>query len=281
MEQLDKIVEMLTDDGNFTEQPGLFYGKIGIAVFFFHYARFSGNTSFLDYAMALIEKAQKQITDKTTMRYDIGISGIGVAVEYLLQNDFLEADDKYLFEEFDDRMYRAAMHDPYSGFGLEGSLTGWGRYFIFRLRSNEPDKSKLHEALLEIAKTISKKIKLNKVVEKERPDVYSFFHDLTSIPGYAGQFAHSLHQCKEWRCISHPDTYKLFPYLGALQRLYVCQNYFNMDLTKEIEQEWKNRKEPDNNANTNMGLLNGWAAEGMLYLTRFYNLSDEWMKNLL
>ena len=52
--------------------------------------------------------------------------------------------------------------------------------------------------------------------------------------------------------------------MGALQQLYVCQNYFNIDLTEAIEKEWNNRKEPDNN----MGLMDGWAVEGMLYLTR-------------
>ena len=248
-------------EGAFTEQPGLFYGKTGIAVFFFHYARLTGNASFADYAMGLIEKAQKQITDKTSIRYDIGIAGIGTAVEYLLQNDFLEAKESDLFEEFDERMYQAAMHDPYSGFGLEGSLTGWGRYFIYRLRGAGYDDSKLHEALKHIAKIISKKIKLNKIAEKERPDVYRFFLDLTSIPEYADLYAHSLKSSLPPAPSNRGGGNKVF--------------------NEAIGQEWQNRKEPDNNVLTNMGLLNGWAAEGMLYLTRFYNLDDAWMKLLL
>jgi hypothetical protein len=50
MKQLDKIVQTLIINGTLTEQPGLFYGKTGIAVFFFHYGRQTGNRLFQEYA---------------------------------------------------------------------------------------------------------------------------------------------------------------------------------------------------------------------------------------
>ena len=55
MESEDKIVGKLIINGTLTEQPGLFYGKTGIAVFFFHYARQTNNKLYQNYAMDLIE----------------------------------------------------------------------------------------------------------------------------------------------------------------------------------------------------------------------------------
>jgi len=102
MKDIEKITETLIINSSMTEQPGLFYGKTGIAVFFFHYARHTGNSLFQEYAMMLIEAIQKQITSTTPTRYDVGIAGIGVGFEYFLQNGFIEAEGSDFFEDFDD-----------------------------------------------------------------------------------------------------------------------------------------------------------------------------------
>ena len=49
-----QIADMLLLNGTLTESPGLVHGKIGIAVFFFHYAQYTGNGLYADYAMDLI-----------------------------------------------------------------------------------------------------------------------------------------------------------------------------------------------------------------------------------
>jgi hypothetical protein len=280
MIQLEKIIQTLIVNGTLTEQPGLFYGKTGIAVFFFHYARQTGNELFQDYTAGLIEEIRKQITVTVSARYDVGLAGIGVGFEYMLQNDFLEAEDDDIFEDFDARMYRVAMYEPYPDLSLEGGLTGWGRYFVYRLRGKGHKDSKLHEALTHIANEILQKIAKNTIPEDEQPDVYRFFHDLTTLPEYSKKFHNSLKKCKKWECIYEPDVSKLFPYTGDLQRLYVCQNYFNMDLSKEMAQEWEKWEEMDNNSLINMGLLNGWTKEGLLHLTFLNKNNISWL-NLL
>ena len=50
-QDLLQVDDMLLLNGTLTECPGLVNGKMGIAVFFFHYAQYSGNESFADYAM--------------------------------------------------------------------------------------------------------------------------------------------------------------------------------------------------------------------------------------
>jgi len=279
MKQLDKISQTLIINGTLTEQPGLLYGKTGIAVFFFHYAKITGNSLFQEYALDLIEEVQKQITVTTPLRYDIGISGIGVGFDYFLQNGFIEADDD-IFEDFDERMYRAAMSEKYPDLSLQGGLAGLGRYFLYRLRSSGNKDRILQEALTKIAQEISLKIEANKASENDQPDVYRFMRDLVTLPEYAEKYASSLQLCKEWDCIWKPDIQTLLPNTNLLPRLYLIQHYFNMDLAEEIGREWKKWEEDDIYTISNMGLLNGWTAEGMLYLTCFHNLDKSWL-NLL
>ena len=50
-QDMRQIADMLLLNGTLTECPGLAHGKMGIAVFFFHYAQYTGNELFEDYAM--------------------------------------------------------------------------------------------------------------------------------------------------------------------------------------------------------------------------------------
>ena len=278
MKPLEKIVQTLIINGTLIDQPGLFYGKTGIAVFFFHYARQTGNELFQDYAIELIEEVQKQITAEISARYDTGLAGIGVGFEYFLQNGFLEADDD-IFEDFDAKMYRVAMYEPYLNLSLEVGLTGWGQYFINRLSGNGQKNDKLHEALTHIAKEITNRVLRNNVSEYEQPDVFRFLHDLVILPDFAEKYDQSLEQCKKWKCVCEPDVAKLFPHMNYLQRLYACRHYFNMDLTEKIGQEWE-RWEKTDDAIMDLGLPNGMSSNALLHLTRLHENNSSWVKLL-
>ena len=116
-QELRQLVGLLLLNGTLTNCQGLVHGKIGIAIFFFHYARYSGNMLFADYAMDLIGKTLEQIHAMSRADYEKGIAGIGVGIDYMIRQDFLDPDGE-IFEDFDERMYRAVMHEPclYLGF---------------------------------------------------------------------------------------------------------------------------------------------------------------------
>ncbi len=280
MKQLDKILQILVLNGTLTEQPGLFYGKTGVAVFFFHYAKQTGNQLFKNYAMDLIDEVQKQIVYMTDARYDIGLAGIGVGFEYFFQNGFIEAEDNTFFDDLDAHMYHTAMYEPYPNLNIDGGLTGLGRYFIYRLRGNRHNGCKLNEALAYIINEISYKIIQNKVSKNEQPDVFRFLYDLVALLDRTDKNYNLLQMCKEWNSISKPNIKKIFPYMNNLQRLYLCQNYFNKNLSKKIEQEWEKWEESNNNSLISMGLLNGWTSKGLLSLTSISKGNTSWL-NLL
>jgi hypothetical protein len=88
-QHLLQITDMLLLNGTLTECPGLVHGKMGIAIFFFHYARYTGTELFADYAMDLIGEMLNQIQVNSPADYEKGLAGIGVGLDYMIRNNFL------------------------------------------------------------------------------------------------------------------------------------------------------------------------------------------------
>ena len=60
-QELRQIVDMLLLNGTLVSCLEMVHGKMGIAVFFFHYAQHTDNGLFEDYALDLIGEIQEQI----------------------------------------------------------------------------------------------------------------------------------------------------------------------------------------------------------------------------
>ena len=56
---------------------------------------------FADYAMDIIYEIQNQIHSNSLANYENGIAGIGVGIDYLIQNNFLTSEDD-IYEDIDD-----------------------------------------------------------------------------------------------------------------------------------------------------------------------------------
>ena len=119
--ELTKIADWLLLNGTLTKCPGLLHGKLGIAIFFFHYARYTGKTLFEEYACDLIMAIQEQLHVNYRPDYEKGIAGIGVGINYLSYNNLIEIEED-LFEDFDKRMYRAVIHDPFPNYSRDEGL---------------------------------------------------------------------------------------------------------------------------------------------------------------
>lgn len=145
MEDLTRITDSLLLHGSLIESPGLLHGKMGITIFFFHYARSSGDSLYWEYAMLLLEKITQQLHASYRADYEKGIAGIGAGLCHLIGEHLVET-ERDLFEDLDERMVRAVLFDPWSGYGLPDGLTGLGRYWIMRLLM-EPDNSQANHCL--------------------------------------------------------------------------------------------------------------------------------------
>jgi hypothetical protein len=274
---IEQISDMLMLNGTLTDCPGLVHGKMGIAVFFFHYAQYTDNMLFAYYAQDLIGEIQMQIHINSPADYEKGIAGIGVGIDYLTRNKFLNVDDD-IFEDFDSRMYRAVMYDPWLDFSLYNGLIGYGKYWIARLLSKQA-----MECLLCIIQRIEENY--SNISTKEQTDIYCFLLDLQGISGFDSSDS-LLEQCRRKWDFQMSDINRSFHRLGGsavsnIIRAYQSSLYFNDSLQVDIDIALKQIPALDmEKAPTGTGLLNGYAGEGMLRLTAIEPSNISWM-NLL
>ncbi|MDY3068981.1 MAG: hypothetical protein SOR57_04865 [Parabacteroides sp.] len=107
--------------------------------------------------------------------YEKGIAGIGVGLDYLIQNSFFDASDD-IFDDFDNLMYRAVMYDPFGDFSCYGGLIGYGYYWMTRIRK---ETSIADKCLLRILEHIEESIYMMPI--KEKVDVYIFLMNLDLV----------------------------------------------------------------------------------------------------
>lgn len=140
--RLQRIANVLLLNASFIDNLGLLNGKMGIAIFFYHYARYTGNEVYENYAGELIDEIYEEISANTPVDFANGLTGIGWGIEYLVQNGFVEADTDEALEEMDAAIYKNKQSRPLL-IENENDLFGFGFYYISRLKGNKKDDSNL------------------------------------------------------------------------------------------------------------------------------------------
>jgi hypothetical protein len=103
-EILSRIARYLMLYGSFIGNIGLLNGKTGIAVFFYHYARYTGKKIYDDFAGELIDEIYKEIHRDIPLNFRDGLCSIVWGLEYLIRNRFVEANPDAILEESDKRI---------------------------------------------------------------------------------------------------------------------------------------------------------------------------------
>ena len=188
LQQLDELATILAVSSHSCKFIGLSYGMIGIAVFFFHYARYKDNMLFANYALKLIEKAQENIHNDSPLNYAEGLTGIGTGIEYIAQQGFLDIDTDDILYDFDKKIAEMTpKHKLYLSFQV---LVDMKRYFSVRL---ENPKTKSTVFLYKSINEISAIMELHErvgVTFEERPNSNKLSQDNPDnlgIEGLAGK----------------------------------------------------------------------------------------------
>ncbi len=130
-EILVRIAKFLMLHGSFVNNLGLINGKMGIIIFFFHLSRYTGKKIFEDFAGEMIDEIYKEIHDHYPSDFENGLSGIAWGMEYLIQNQFVEADSNEVLEDLDNMIFEWDIRKV-CDLSLETGLEGIARYVISR-----------------------------------------------------------------------------------------------------------------------------------------------------
>lgn len=136
-ENLIHISRSLMLHGSFTRNLGLMNGKMGTVLFFYHYARYTGNANYRRLAEEILNEVYEEITSAYPYNFSDGLCGIAWSMVYLIRNGFVTTDDeKDLLSELDDKVMEwdvRRLHDT----SFETGTLGLGHYILSRYNPQE------------------------------------------------------------------------------------------------------------------------------------------------
>jgi len=127
---------------------GLMGGKIGVALFYFYYAKFLAEDKYADYGVESISDVFDVINnDFTYHTHAAGLAGIGWTVEHLAQNDFIDTDTNEILADLDPYLHKTMIYDiGNQNYDFLHGAVGNGVYFLSRI-NNEKSKDYLKELI--------------------------------------------------------------------------------------------------------------------------------------
>ena len=138
---LSRIARHILIHSSFLQDPGLYHGKMGIVLFLVHYARYSNEMIYEDFADILLDDIFKQTNIHLPINLENGLCGIGWGIEYLLQHNFMEGDSDEILVDIDHKVMERNLNyviDLSINTGLKGILS----YVDKRLKSSCRNKHK-------------------------------------------------------------------------------------------------------------------------------------------
>jgi len=140
-ELLKRIANILFLNSGLINNLGLLNGKMGIAVFFYHYSRYSENKNFDNFAGELLNEIYAEINTNTPVSFADGLTGIGWGIQYLVKNKFVDADITEVLSEIDVALYQIR-HKTQVLINNQDHFFNFGHYFIERLNNLKSEKEK-------------------------------------------------------------------------------------------------------------------------------------------
>ncbi|HEY4789522.1 MAG TPA: glycosyltransferase [Bacteroidales bacterium] len=129
---LKRIAQFLILKSSEINHLGLAKGKLGIAIFLYHYAKLANEDTYREIADELIEDVYQKAKTIKTLDFYNGLTGIGWGIEYLIRNGFIEADSDTTFAEIDHLLLQRIT----SGINFY-ELTDYLLYFQSRLKNSQ------------------------------------------------------------------------------------------------------------------------------------------------
>ncbi len=123
---------------------GLFSGKMGLCIYFYHQSKFLRNKKLEKFADRLLESLIKQLSTKSYINIEDGIAGICLVLNYLINKGIQTGNANYILSELDDRIYQKAWFEllKNNSGSIEAlqSILQVALYFSIRLKNKDLSK---------------------------------------------------------------------------------------------------------------------------------------------
>lgn len=132
---LFRIANHLLINSRFLGNLGLFHGKMGAVIFFYHYSRYTSNSIYYEFAGELLDDIFKEIHDRLPIDFENGYLGIGWGIQYLAYKKFIDEDVDYVLDDIDNKIMERDIR-RITDLSLKTGLEGLLHYILARLQNN-------------------------------------------------------------------------------------------------------------------------------------------------
>jgi len=126
------IANTITANMGNTTEIGLFNGKMGLAIFFYEYARYTGDCRYEKMADSLIDEVFANTKYLAITSVANGYGGIGIGLTYLLKKNLVSGSVSEIFHELDDCMLTDIRTIFFNDIKERHQMFSSGMYFVFR-----------------------------------------------------------------------------------------------------------------------------------------------------
>lgn len=110
IEPLDQKITDILD-----ELPlGLANGKMGLSIYFFCMGRLRQETEYTATGEKILDSLWKDIKNIHSIDVKDGLSGIGLGIDYLIKNNYVEGDINKILEDVDNEIFKQLSYPKYS-----------------------------------------------------------------------------------------------------------------------------------------------------------------------
>ncbi len=85
---------------------GLFYGKMGICIYFFNAAKQTDNKEYRQFAEKLLDEVYEKINEIQSIDLDTGLVGVAWGINYLIRNEFVSGNPDVVLKNIDDQLFK-------------------------------------------------------------------------------------------------------------------------------------------------------------------------------
>ena len=90
---------------------GLFSGKMGLAIYFYHQAGINGDNKYRKFASELIDSIYDQLHNRLPINIENGLIGICRGITYLIENEFIQGNPNYILKDLEDKIFSKLYFD--------------------------------------------------------------------------------------------------------------------------------------------------------------------------
>lgn len=105
-ERIDKFNNFVMEQDIDKMPVGLFSGKMGICIYFYHQARITQNKVYEKFAGKLLDSIYSQVHTEMPIDLENGLVGICFGINYLIEKNFVQGNVNSILKELDDRIFR-------------------------------------------------------------------------------------------------------------------------------------------------------------------------------